>query len=359
MKRRIHKNQKLVLASLPAIVVGCALATQGDPPPPVLDPVAGEGGEAQTGGTGTTGGMGTGGTGVSGAGGSSSGTSGAESGGSTSTGGSAGSTSTGGSAGQGGTAGSATGGAGGMTGGSAGKGGSAGSATGGSGGMTGGSAGKGGSAGSATGGSAGKGGSAGSATGGSAGGPPSGMELLRENFEMGTSAWTMTPSGVWSTSMDGTTVLGSMGATGSSAMRSAAAGELTWTDVQIDARVKVTSFAGTSSGYYAGICARYQSTSSYACFALRSNGQVMFRVGSNNTGAANAPLGAIQEGAWYNVRVVARGANITAFIGTSMATMAEIPAGSRVTSGAPTSGRIALACPGTNAVFDDIVVTTP
>jgi hypothetical protein len=124
--------------------------------------------------------------------------------------------------------------------------------------------------------------------------------------------------------------------------------------VQIDARVKVNSFAGTSSGYYAGICARYQSDSNFACFALRSNGQVMFRVGSSNTAAANPPGGAIQEGTWYNVRVVARGANITAFINNQ-----EIAAGSRVTSGAPTSGRIALACPATNAVFDDIVVTTP
>jgi pectate lyase len=180
------------------------------------------------------------------------------------------------------------------------------------------------------------------------------MELLRDNFEMGTSNWTMTPSGVWSTSMDGSTVLGSMGATGSSAMRAASAGELSWTDVQIEARVKVTSFAGSSSGYYAGVCARYQSTSAYACFALRSNGQIMFRVGSNNTAAATPPGGSITEGTWYSVRVVARGASITAFLNGT-----EIASGSRVTSGAPASGRIALATPGTNAVFDDIVVTTP
>jgi pectate lyase len=180
------------------------------------------------------------------------------------------------------------------------------------------------------------------------------MELLRDNFEMGTSNWTMTPSGVWSTSMDGSTVLGAMGATGSSAMRAASAGELSWTDVQIEARVKVTSFAGSSSGYYAGVCARYQSTSAYACFALRSNGQIMFRVGSNNTAGATPPGGSITEGTWYSVRVVARGASITAFLNGT-----EIASGSRVTSGAPASGRIALATPGTNAVFDDIVVTTP
>jgi hypothetical protein len=349
MKRPLSKNAKLVLAALPAIAVACAVPPEGDPPLPIPDPEAGAAGENQTGGTGgMTGGTGTGGTGVSGT----SGTTGGTTGGSTGTGGATGgSTSTGGAAGQGGSSGSATGGSGGMTGGGAGKGGSSGSATGGSGGMTGGGAGKGGSSGMATGGSG--------MGGGAAGGPPSGMELLRENFEMGTSRWTLTPSGVWATAMDGSTVLGSTGATGSNANRSAVAGETTWTDVQIDARVKVTSFAGSSSGYYAGVCARYQSTSNYACFALRSNGQIMFKVNGSNGPAVDPSGGAIQEGTWYNVRVVARGANITAFLGTTTGNMVEIPMGSRVTSGAPTSGRIALVSPGTNAVFDDIVVTTP
>jgi hypothetical protein len=343
MRRLFSKNARLALTALP-VAIGCALARQGDPPLPIVEGAGGEG----TGGSALTGGSSSGKAGSSTGGTSGSTPTGGTSGstptggtsGSTPTGGTSGSTPTGGTAGQGGTSGTATGGTAGSTGGSAGKGGTAGTATGGTAGSTGGSA--------------GKGGTAGTATGGTAGGPPSGMELLRDNFEMGTSNWTMTPSGVWSTSMDGSTVLGSMGATGSSAMRSAAAGELSWTDVQIVARVKVTSFAGTSSGYYAGICARYQSASSYACFALRSNGQIMFRVGSNNTAAATPPGGNIQEGTWYNVRVVARGPNVTAFLNDT-----EIAAGSRVTSGAPTSGRIALACPGTNAVFDDIVVTTP
>jgi hypothetical protein len=185
------------------------------------------------------------------------------------------------------------------------------------------------------------------------------MELLRDNFEMGTSNWTMTPSGVWATSMDGSTVLGSTGAMGSNAMRSAAAGETTWTDVQIEARMKVTNFAGSSSGYYAGICARYQSASNYACFALRSDGKIMFKVNNSNGPAVDHSGGAIEEGTWYNVRVVARGANITAFLGTTTGNMVEIPANGRVTSGAPTTGRIALASPGANAVFDDVVVTTP
>ena len=345
MKRHFSKNAKVVLATLPAIVVACAVPPEGDPPLPVLDPVAGEGGEAQTGGTGgMTGGTGTGGTGVSGT----SGTSGATTGGSTGTGGATGGSSTGGASGQGGGSGSTTGGSGGMTGGGAGKGGSAGSTTGGSGGMTGGGAGKGGSA---TGGSGMTGGSAGK--GGGGGSPPGGMELFRDNFEMGASNWTGTPSGVWAIATDGSMVYAATGASATSTWRAGAAGETTWTDVQFDARVKITSFEGMSTSYYAGICVRYTSNSSYACFALRSQGQVSFRVNGSNEASWNPPM-AITTGRWYTVRVIARGASITGFLDGT-----EIPSGSRVTSGAPATGRIALACPGTNAVFDDVVVSTP
>ena len=331
MRRLFSRNAKLALSALP-LAVGCALANQGDPPPPIVEPFAGAGGE-ETGGSTTTGGTATGGTGVSG---SSSGTSGA------STGGSTGGGTTGGSSGS-------------ATGGTSGKGGTAGTATGGTAGSMAGSAGKGGTAGTATGGTAGSmAGSAGTATGGSAGGPPGGMELFRDNFEMGAGNWTATPSGSWAIATDGSMVYAATGASASSTWRAAAAGEPSWTDVQIDARVKITSFAGMSTSYYAGICARYSSSSSYACFALRSQGQVSFRVNGNNTNSWNPPGGAITTGRWYTVRVIARGANITGFLDGT-----EIPTGSRVTSGAPASGRIALATPGTNAVFDDIVVTTP
>jgi hypothetical protein len=323
MRRLFSRNAKISLGVLP-IAVGCALAKQGDPPLPVIEETAGDAGESATGGSGGSGAM----TGGTGAGGSSTG--GSATGGSTATGG------------------SATGGSGGSTstGGSAGKGGSAGSATGGSGGST------------ATGGSAGKGGTAGSMTGGTsgtAGGPPSGMELLRDNFETATGFWTASPAANWARAMDGAgMVYSATGSASNTNWRVAYAGEPSWTDVQVEARVRV-DWIGSGSGYYGGICVRYQSEDATACFALRSNGQVMFRVNNDmNTAAANPPGGAIAENTWYNIRVVARGANITAFVNNM-----EIMSGSRVTSGAPAMGRIALACPGTNAMFDDVVVTTP
>jgi hypothetical protein len=351
MRRLFSRNAKIALAVLP-VALGCALATQGDPPPPVPD-----GDDGPTGGT-STGGTATGGTAAGGVSGSTTG--GAQTGGSTTGGTATGGSTTGGTATggaqTGGTAtggtqtgGTATGGTAGagMTGGAGGRGGTA---TGGTAGSTA-TGGTGGRGGATTGGSAGKGGTS---TGGSAGGPPGGMELFRDNFEMGTSNWTATPSGVWAIAMDGSSVYGATNASANSTWRAAAAGETSWTDVQIDARVKVTSFAGSSTSYYAGVCARYTSNSSYACFALRSDGKIAFRVNGSNTSSATPPGGDIQEGTWYTIRVVARGAAITAFVNGT-----EIASGSRVTSGAPASGRLALAGPGTNVVFDDIVVSTP
>jgi hypothetical protein len=341
MRRLFSKNARLALTALP-VAVGCALARQGDPPLPIVEGAGGEG----TGGSITTGGSSKGGTaGSTPTGGTAGSTPTGGTAGSTPTGGTAGSTPTGGTAGStptGGTAGTATGGTAGSTGGSAGKGGTAGTATGGTAGSTGGSGGKGGTA---TGGTAGS-------TGGSAG--KGGMSLFSDNFEMGTSNWTATPAGVWAIATDGSMVYASTGAQANGNWRAVAAGDTSWTDVQIEARVKVTSFAGSSSSYYAGVCARYTSNSTYACFALRSDGNVAFRVNGSNTSSTAPPGGDIQEGTWYNVRVVARGANITAFLNNM-----EIASSSRVTSGAPASGRLALATPGTNAVFDDIVVTTP
>jgi hypothetical protein len=340
-------SRKLALSALP-FVVACALAREGDPPLP--DENVGTAGEdtggspngGNTMGGSSTGGSSTGGTATGGSsmGGSATGgsaTGGSATGGSSTGGSSTGGSSTGGSStGGSSTGGSATGGSGGMTGGSAGRGGTAGSATGGSGGMTGGSAGKG-----------------GTMTGGTGGSPPGGMNLFEDDFEMGTSAWTPTPSGVWATAMDGSTVYAATGASATSTWRAAAAGQTTWTDVDIQARVKITSFEGMSTSYYAAICARYTSNNSYACFALRSQGQVAFRVNGSNEASWNPPM-AITTGRWYTVRVVARGANITGYLDGT-----EIPSGSRVTGGAPASGRLALACPGTNAVFDDVVVRTP
>jgi pectate lyase len=203
---------------------------------------------------------------------------------------------------------------------------------------------------------AGNGGTGGSAAGkgGTGGGGATGTLLFFDDFESGTSRWTSTPVGVWATTTDGSTVYAATAAPATSTARLASAGESTWTDVQVDARVKITSFAGTSSAYFAGVCARYQSSSTYACFALRSNGQVMFRVNGANTAASNPPGGAITAGTWYSIRVVAIGSNITAFVNGS-----EIASASRVASGAPAQGSIALFAPGTNAVFDDVRVTVP
>jgi hypothetical protein len=282
-------------------------------------PPGGEGGENSEGGDGP----GLGGT---------AGESGQSNGGSAGSGGSEG----GAGSGSGGTSGSASGG----IGGSAGS--TAGAMSGGTGGANGG-----------RGGASGSGGASGAGMGGTGGGGAGGSVLFFDDFETGTDGWTPTPSGAWSTLTDGSTVYAATGAPANTSARSATAGDLSWTNVAVDARVKITSFVGFSSSYFAGLCVRYQSASSYACMALRSDGSVAFRVNGSNT-ASYMPGGGITTGVWYTLRVVAIGNNITGYVNG-----AEVPASTRVTSGAPASGMIALSVPATNAVFDDVRVTVP
>lgn len=360
MMRRIDKNRTLVLVSLPALFVGCALGVQGDPPPPVLNDVAGEGGEAQTGGTGMMGGTGGGTSG--GAGGSSSGASGTAgsptggASGSTSTGGSGGSTSTGGASGQGGSSGSTSGGTGGMTGGSAG--------------MTGGGAGKGGSAGmtggtagSATGGGAGKGGSAGSATGGGAGKGTggSGSVAFSDNFNDGNaSGWMNEGTCTWTFPMDGGSTCYSGGG-GSCRSRAGS----TWTDQTVQVKMKVMSFGNTGSSYRAGIVARGGSGSDYYSFLVDQAGDLQLRRGTSTvsgSGMCSTIGGSLATMTWYWLRMQVSGSSsvhIVTSYSTDGASFTQAH-DCTLTSSVITSGNAGVITGGeTVAEFDDFEVRTP
>ena len=194
-------------------------------------------------------------------------------------------------------------------------------------------------------------------TGGTGGGPPGGMNLFQDNFEMGASNWTNVNAGsaMWGIATDGSMVYRSTNAAQNSTFHGTTAGENAWTNVRFQARVKVNSFAGSASDRYAGICVRYRDASNYYCLALRSNDhRVAFRKREGGSGTnTSASSTTFMDNTWYTVRVEAVGANITAFVND-----VQIEAGSRITDATVTSGRIALASPGANATFDDVVVTS-
>jgi len=281
------------------------------------------------------GGMGgTGGTG-GGAGGATAGTGGgAGSSGTAGTTGAAGTSGTAGAAGQGGTTG--TGGAAGGSGGGGGTTGAAGAA-------------------GATGG-AGRGGTTGTGGTGCAG------YAFCDDFEDGdTVGWTPN-GGTWSVITDGSRVY--QGGNGSSF---SLAGQPTWTDQTITARVKVTQWGGTSTSYRAGIVARATDASNQYVFAIDASGALRLLKGTSSpsgTGASGTcgkvtPAPAAAAGTWYTMqlKVVGTANNValtTYFNGTmihdcqtSIGTLAAGAAGTYVYG------------PNTIAEFDDAKISTP
>jgi hypothetical protein len=334
------------LAALTALGVGgCAVAQEGPIPEAEVPTVGASAGTTQGGSSG--GGAG----GGSGSGGSGGSTGGSSAGG---TGGSAGSA-TGGDDGTGGSAGTGSSGKGGAagSGGASGKGGSAGSSAGTC------SSGKGGTAGD--GGSSGKGGSGGSSAGssgmagggGSAGTMTGSTVLFSEDFESGTDGWTIFATATdWALVTDGTQAYGASNAPGSNTFRAARAGSTSWTDVHVEGRIKVTSFNGSQSDRYAGLCVRVQSDTVYTCLAIRSDDKLAIRYrNSGGSGMNSTSVNfTVMENTWYDATLEIVGSTVTGSVNGTTVMQTGITTA---------SGNIALAVPGTNARYDDIVVTAP
>jgi hypothetical protein len=345
------ERHELALASLLAIV-GCAVAREGpELPPPAIGGGAepGDAGEASNlGGTGGSGGS----SGNGGASGSNA--SGGSGGGSSAAGGSSGTSTAGGSSGSGS-----------GSGGSAGKGGASGSSSAGTSSAgtdtagtssagtssAGGSSGASGSGGSGTAGSATAGtSSAGTSSAGTGGSGMSGEVLFSEDFESGFDGWESSTGSddPWSVVMDDTNVL-EQAPPQVNSDRFLSAGSGDWTDVSVEARVKVTAFNGSSSSYFAGVYARVQSATNYYSFALRSDGKVSLRKGGSNLGSSEDA--GIVEGTYYDVRFVVRGSTLTGYIdGQQIVT---------TTDSSIQDGAIGVGSRNTSAMFDDVRVTVP
>ena len=285
-------------------------------------------------------------------------------------GGAGGGAGTGGSAGAGGRGGGGAGGGSGA-GGSAGGAGGAGAGPGGSGGAVGG-AGAGGSAGAGgrgggagtggTAGAAGAGGMAGAAGAGGRGGAGCAGYAFCDDFEDGnTVGWT--PSGgTWSVVTDGSRVY--QGGNGNSM---SLAGQATWTDQTLTARVKVLQWGGISTSYRAGIVARATDTSNLYVFAIDASGALRLLKGTSSpsgTGASGTcgkvtPSPAAAVNTWYTmqIKVVGTGTNvsITTFFDGVMIHDCQTSVGTLPAGAAGTY----IYGPNTIAEFDDVKISTP
>ena len=185
--------------------------------------------------------------------------------------------------------------------------------------------------------------------GGAAGAPG---VLLFDDFEDGDSVgWTESTTGDWSIVTDGSLVYRQ--GTTSNTFRVAYAGDATWTDQVVEAKVKVLGFVEGSTSNLVGVYARFKDINNHYSVALRYDGKIAIRRrlnGSNNSITGGATAGIVTD-RWISVKFEAIGSTLNAYIdGALRASVVDcsIPAGG-----------VAVGTTNSTAEFDDIRVTLP
>jgi hypothetical protein len=207
----------------------------------------------------------------------------------------------------------------------------------------------------ATGGATGKGGAVGA--GGATGGAGATGTIFSDNFESGAGKWLTDGPGTAAIASDGSSVYDLSCLT--SKVFLAAAGDIGWTTIAVEARIKILSFGGSSSSYYAGLCARVQDANNYYCVTLRSDAKVAIRgdVGGSSSSIGSSVSSGVATGTWYTVQLQVIGSIITASIdGTPVLPKTGDPA---ITDSSLASGGIGLIVDNADAEFDDVSATTP
>ena len=129
-----------------------------------------------------------------------------------------------------------------------------------------------------------------------------------------------------------------------------------WTDVTVQARIKIISFTGASSSYVAGLAVRMTDATHYYYVALRSDTKLSIKIdNSGNTTLGGSVNANIATGTWYTVK-------FTAVSGTLTATVTDptnVTVTDQVTDTTLTVGGIGLVVVNATAEFDDVVVTKP
>ncbi|MFV2019577.1 pectate lyase family protein [Micromonospora sp. LOL_023] len=171
--------------------------------------------------------------------------------------------------------------------------------------------------------------------------------LFSDDFESGgTSDWSKS-GGSWEVVSDGSRVL-RQDNTGSNLARFFA-GSTSWTDYQLQARVKPLSFNG--SDRFVGIATRVASNTKMYRLALTNSNRAELQVvnGSSVDVLGSASL-TVSTGTWYTLRIESSGSNIRGFVNGS-----QIGSGS---DGSYGSGQIALVTGYAGASYDDVSVDT-
>ena len=185
---------------------------------------------------------------------------------------------------------------------------------------------------------------------------PSGLLLFEDDFESGfADTWSATNPDDWQV------VSGSGSDTSAVYQRYGAfspgnvsiAGDPSWDDVVVEAKINVSAFAGASASELGGICARVSLPGDYYLLALRADGRIDLRRVSSyaETILATTSTAVITANTWYTVRLSAVGSNLSAYLNDRLiltAADASYP-----------SGEIGLQTDNAIAQFDDVIVGRP
>jgi hypothetical protein len=186
----------------------------------------------------------------------------------------------------------------------------------------------------------------------------SGTLLLQENFEnfQGMAAgWATSAGSLWQVQTDSQVVSNvyTQSEATSSTPDLATAGDVAWSDVVVEADMKILAFNGSSSSYMAGLCVRVKDAANFYLIGVRSNdGKLgLRRYAEGGTNLVQSDFDEGKTGDWYHLKVEAIGSTLSAYLdGTMM--FSE-------TDDTHASGGIALCTVRASASFDNVRVTAP
>ncbi|MFI5843278.1 LamG-like jellyroll fold domain-containing protein [Catenuloplanes sp. NPDC051500] len=170
--------------------------------------------------------------------------------------------------------------------------------------------------------------------------------VFTADFESGsTSGWSKS-GGTWTVTADGSQTLRQTNAGSENAREFA--GDASWTDYTVSARVKPLSFG---SGGVVGLLARATSSTTYYRLALLPGNQAQLQaVNSGNVTVLGTASRTVATGSWYTLSLTVTGGTVSgsvdgAAVGSGTSTVAS-------------AGRIGLQTLFASAGFDDVTVTT-
>jgi pectate lyase len=168
--------------------------------------------------------------------------------------------------------------------------------------------------------------------------------VFSADFESGASGWSKS-GGTWTVVADGSQTMRQTNASSENARQFA--GDSSWTNYTVTARVKPLSF---SSGGFAALLARSKSSTTFYRLALLGGQAQLQAVNSGNVTVLAGSSRSISTGTWYSLSLAVSGSTITGSVdGTAIGSG---------TSSVSASGRVGLQTAYASAGFDDVSVST-